>query len=448
MNSVEISEYFNTSYCDYSSYDNFRKIASMVDGNKISNRKCLYVILKDNIKNPVKVQNFISEVAKRTNYVHGASSLYGVTVGMAQDFAGTNNIPLLKRKGAFGTRTIPDAAADRYIFTCMEDIIPKIFMSEDMPNLQEQIFEGDVIEPKCYIPVIPMLLVNGAIGLTTGFSQKILSRDPKELIKWIKAKLSNKKFSGKLLPYFNGFKGSVVENDTEGSYTIYGAFQKVSGNKVEINDIPIGYDLQSYLKVLDKLIDQKKIKDYEDLSEGNEFHIIVTFWRNQGLDIGKCDIMQELKLSKSVTESYTSLNEDNKVVEYKSTEELLEAFYKVRYEYYQKRIAYQIKKITDTLILNASKYAFIKGIIDETIVINNKSDEAIIAQLDKIELIKKVNNSYDYLLNIPCSQLTKEKYQKLKEQLKEDKQKLQEAKKVTVEELWNHDLDEILKNLK
>ena len=200
--------------------------------------------------------------------------------------------------------------------------------------------------------------------------------------------------------------------------------------------------------MLFRSVDQKKIKDYEDLSEGNEFHIIVTFWRNQGLDIDKCDIMQELKLSKSVTESYTSLNEDNKVVEYKSVEELLEAFYKVRYEYYQKRIDYQIKKITDTLILNASKYTFIKGIIDGTIVINNKSDDAIYSQLDKIDAIKRVDDSYSYLLNIPCSQLTKEKYQKLKDQIKEDKAKLQEAKKMTVENLWNHDLDELLKVLK
>ena len=103
---------------------------------------------------------------------------------------------------------------------------------------------------------------------------------------------------------------------------------------------------------------------------------------------------------------------------------------------------------TDTLILNASKYTFIKGIIDGTIVINNKSDDAIYSQLDKINTIKRVDDSYSYLLNIPCSQLTKEKYQKLKEQIKEDKTKLQEAKKITVEELWNHDLDELLKVLK
>lgn len=448
MNKIEISEYFKTNYCDYGSYDNFRKIASIADGNKVSSRKCLYIILKDNIKNPIKVQNFCAEVAKKTNYVHGAGSLYGVTVGMAQEFPGTNNIPLLKRKGSFGTRTIQEAAADRYIFTCMEDILPKIFMSEDTPNLQEQIFEGDIIEPKHYVPIIPMLLVNGAIGLTTGFSQKILSRDPKELIKWIKAKLENKKFTGKLLPYFKGFKGSVSENDTDGSYTIYGSFQKTQGNKIEINDVPIGYDLQSYLKVLDKLVEQKKIKDYDDLSEGNDFHIIVTFWRNQGLDIDKCDIMQELKLTKSVTESYTSLDENNKIVEYKSIEELLEAFYNIRYKYYEKRIQSQIEKLTNQLLINASKYLFIKGIIDGDIVISNKSEEVIIKQLDSIDGIKKIDDSYNYLLNIPCSQLTKEKYMKLKEQIKEDKQKLQEAKKVTVENIWNKDLDELLKLIK
>jgi len=145
-----------------------------------------------------------------------------------------------------------------------------------------------------------------------------------------------------------------------------------------------------------------------------------------------------------IIQAFNEMND----AEYKSVEELLEAFYKVRYEYYQKRIDYQIKRITDSLILNASKYTFIKGIIDGAIVINNKSDDAIYSQLDKIDAIKRVDDSYSYLLNIPCSQLTKEKYQKLKEQIKEDKAKLQEAKKMTVEELWNHDLDELLKVLK
>ena len=203
MNDIKITEFFDTDYCDYGSYDNYRKIASICDGLKPSARKCLYIVLKDNIKEPFKVQNLCARVSEKTNYIHGATSLYGVIVGLAQDFVGTNNIPLFQRKGNFGTRLIPEASADRYIFTCKEKYLDNIFNEEDNSNLISQIFEGDEIEPKFFIPIIPMLLVNGSLGLTTGFSQKILPRDPKELIKWIMCKLSGKKFTGKLLPYFN-----------------------------------------------------------------------------------------------------------------------------------------------------------------------------------------------------------------------------------------------------
>ena len=117
-NTLNITEFFNTSYCNFGSYDNMRKIANIVDGNKISSRKCLHIILKDNIKEPFKVQNLCSRVSEKTNYIHGAGSLYGVIVGLAQDFVGTNNIPLLKRKGNFGTRLIPEASADFKYIVC------------------------------------------------------------------------------------------------------------------------------------------------------------------------------------------------------------------------------------------------------------------------------------------------------------------------------------------
>ncbi len=447
MSKIKITEYFNTSVCDYGSYDNYRKVASAIDGLKVSARKCLHIMLKDNIKEPFKVQNFCARVSEKTNYIHGALSLYGVTVGLAQNFVGSNNIPLFKRKGSFGTRLIPEAAADRYIFTCKEDILDKIYMEEDIPNLIEQTFEGDIIEPKFYIPIIPMLLVNGSLGLTTGFSQKILSRNPIELIKWIKDKLNNKKFNGKLFPTFNGFNGKINQTG-DNSFDIIGNYNKIQGNKIEIVEIPVGYTLASYLKVLDKLVEDKKIKDYEDLSDGNNFHINVIFWRNQGLDIDKCNIIQELKLVKSITENYTSLDENNKIAEYKSVEEILEAFYKVRLEFYQKRKLSQINKIKNQLILNASKLNFIKGIIDGTIIISNKSEEFIIKQLETNNNIKKINNNYNYLLNLTCSQLTKEKYNKLKEQVKNDKEQLKSINQIDIKDMWINDLDNLLKELK
>ena len=451
-NELNISEFFNTSYCSFGTYDNFRKIASIVDGCKPSMRKCLHIILKDNIKDPFKVQNLCTRVSEKTNYIHGATSLYGVIVGMAQDFVGTNNIPLFKRKGNFGTRLIPEASADRYIFTCKEDYLNNIFKDEDNINLIQQEFEGDIIEPKYYVPIIPMLLVNGSLGLTTGFSQKILPRDPKELIKWITCKLNGKKFTGKLLPYFKGFKGLVelLDNNT---FNIIGKYEKISANKIEITDIPCGPgtggygDLKSYLTVLDKLVEEKKIKDYNDYSEANEYNIVVTFYRNQGLDIDTCDIIKELKLSKTVTECYTSLNENNKVIEYKNIHEILDNYFKIRYDFYNKRKTTLLTTLSNKIRQDVSKYTFIKNVIDGNIILNNKSLDNIEKQLSEIKNIIKINDSYEYLLNMPIHSITKERYMKLKESIKELKTEYDNIKELSLESLWINDLEKLLKTI-
>ena len=447
---IQITDFFNTDYCNFSSYDNYRKLASIIDGLKPSARKCIYIILKDKIKELFKVQNLCARVSEKTNYIHGAISLYGVIVGLAQDFVGTNNVPLLQRKGNFGNRLIPEASADRYIFTCSEKYLTDIIKEEDDDVLVEQVFEGKVIEPKFYVPIIPLILVNGSVGLTTGFTQKILPRDPNELINWINCKLDKTKFKGKLLPYYKGYLGTVKEVE-KGVYDIIGSYEKISSNRIRITDIPCGpgiggyRDLKSYLAVLDKLVDTKKIKDYYDKSESNKYDIEVVFFRNEknGLDIDKDDLIKELKLVKTVNESYCSLNEDNKVVEYKSVEDILNNYFKVRYKFYEKRKENIINKLTNKILTEVSKYTFIKGVIDGDIVLQNKSEEQIVKKLEKTKNIIKVNDSYDYLLNMPLSSITKEKYNKLKEQIKELNVELTTVKKQTVEDMWKTDLKKL-----
>ena len=123
---MKLSEFFKHEYCDYASYDNYRKIGSCIDGLKPSSRKCIYSIIKRNITNPKKVSQLKSDAASDTQYLHGDTALEGVIVGLAQDFTGSNNIPLLQREGSFGTRLIPAAAAGRYIFTCKEKYLDLI----------------------------------------------------------------------------------------------------------------------------------------------------------------------------------------------------------------------------------------------------------------------------------------------------------------------------------
>jgi len=42
--------------------------------------------------------------------------------------------------------------------------------------------EGQMVEPEFYLPIIPMVLVNGSQGIGTGWSTTIPSYNPREII--------------------------------------------------------------------------------------------------------------------------------------------------------------------------------------------------------------------------------------------------------------------------
>src|SRR5574344_2245333 len=122
---MKISGFFNNEYVNQSSYDNLRKIASIVDGQKNASRKVLYTVLEKNIKEKIKVSQLGSKVAEFAEYLHG--NMDNVIVNLAQDYTGTNNLPLLQKKGNFGTRFAQEASASRYIFTHGSDNLFKLF---------------------------------------------------------------------------------------------------------------------------------------------------------------------------------------------------------------------------------------------------------------------------------------------------------------------------------
>ena len=418
-----------------------------VDGLKPSSRKCLYTVMKNNVSSPKKVSILKSDVAAQTQYLHGDQSLEGVVVTLAQNFPGTNNIPLLKREGSFGTRLVPAAAAGRYIFTCKEDYLDKIFKKDDEAVLIQQTFEGETIEPKFYVPVIPMLVVNGSIGLTTGFTQKILPRNPKDLIKYIEAKISKKPLP-KLTPWFKGFEGDIKESAEkgEGTWLIFGKIKKISSNELEISEIPINYTLETYTEVLDKLEEEKQIKDYKDLSDDGKFKFIVRLFRTgQGISASDTDLLNKFKLVTSVTENYTSFDENNKINEFSTIYELIDYYYNIRLKFYKLRKDWLIDDLTKKIIENVSKFTFVSKVISNELVIAKKSDEDIAKQMMKFDKIIQLNGSYDYLLSMPMKMMTKTYLEKMKQLLLELKTKLDAVKKTSPEELWQKDLDEFKK---
>ena len=58
----------------------------------------------------------------------------------------------------------------------------KIFHVDDDLVLDFQDDDGKSVEPRYYVPVIPMVLVNGAEGIGTGYSVSIPNYDPLDII--------------------------------------------------------------------------------------------------------------------------------------------------------------------------------------------------------------------------------------------------------------------------
>jgi DNA topoisomerase-2 len=430
---MNLSTFFNTEYVSYASYDNFRKIASYIDGLKASSRKVLYTFLEDKINKDIKVNRATSKVAEKTEYLHGEVSLEGVIVNMAQNFTGANNINLLLPEGSFGTRFIPKASASRYIFTKLNPIARKIFREEDEPVLEKQYFEGSQIEYKFYVPIIPMLLVNGSEGISNGFAQKILPRNLKEIIKWLKEENAD------LTPWYKGFSGEIVK--VEGSWEIRGKFERIGRTKILITELPVSYSLKKYISVLDKLEEKKVIRSYKDLSNNDQFKFEI----NVSLDFINQDdykILSDLKLIDKVKENFTSIDENNKIREFNSEIEILEAYKKIRLEYYDKRKKYQLQKLSDDIEKLEDKVKFIQCVIDGKIQINNKPKQEIIDQA-----IKNGIKFIDENIKMPIYNLTKEKIEELNKILNTLKQDYENLKNTDIKDIWIQELIELEKEL-
>ena len=433
-----LTDFFETDFVNYASYDNLRKIASYIDGQKNASRKILYTVLEKNIKDKLKVSQLGAKVSEFAEYLHG--SLDGVVVNLAQDFPGTNNIPLLQKKGNFGTRFAPEASASRYIFTYGSDIFFKLFKKEDCPILISQTFEGDQIEPRFYVPTLPLILINGSEGISSGFAQKILPRSKANILKAIKLLLAGKKISSKLLvPYFEGFNGTV-EAAAPGQWRIKGTFERTSVNRITITEIPVYYSLKAYIKILEDLEEEGFITSFKDLSNNDKFRFEIKIPSKTLGSMADDEILNKFKLIKLVTENFTCLDENNRIREFKDAEEVLRAYFATKLKFLGLRKDHMLKVIAFDLVVLRSKLKFIKFITGSGLKKADLFDDKFLkAHLEK-ENYPRISGSWDYLVKIPVGSLTVDKINDLTKQIQIKEQDQAALTKKTETQIWQEDL--------
>lgn len=472
-NKVSYQDMINKELIHFSIYDNSRSIPSLCDGLKPSQRKILYYMLKKNITNSIKVAQLSGYVSAECGYHHGEVSLQGAIVGMAQDFVGSNNINLLEPDGSFGSRFMngKDAASARYIFTHLTNTTQLIFNSNDTPLLNHLNDDGNLIEPEWYLPIIPMVLVNGCSGIGTGYSTFVPPYNPKDIISNLLRVLQDDLDPLPMKPWYRGFNGIIEENgENTGTFISKGKSQQISDTQVKITELPIGMGITTYKEYLESLIENnmsvkkgdkkatknkvKKIvlKDVQNKTtdENSNICFIIEFKDSQCLnDLIKSNLLdKELKLTKSFsTNNMYLFNENLILTKYQNANDILLDFYDLRLEYYIKRKNYLTKKLKDELVILQAKARFIKEYIDGSLQINKKSKEFIIKLLTTNKYPKHEDGGFDYLLNMPIYAFTLEKIETLNKQCENKQKELDYIKSKSPSDIWTIDLKTLLEKL-
>lgn len=435
---MKIETYLDKDYSNSALYICYRSIASYIDGLKPSHRKIVYTIKKQNITKEQKVSTLASAVIGETEYLHGDTSMQGSIVTLAQSFTGANNLPLLSPEGNFGTRMLPSPSASRYIFTKKTEDFDKIFRAEDDEILISQEFEGSKIEPKYYLPTLPMILINGSEGIGVGYAQKILPRSPEGIKTVLIAILKNKSYDSSLLyPWFHDFRGKISKVD-ENVWMIEGLITKTDATTLEISELPIGYSLTSYIKVLKSLKEKEIIKGYTDLSENDQFKFKISV--NRSFFNNPQDTWLDLfKLRIKITEIFTCIDENNSIRIFESAESLLKSYIEIKRRFLGKRKTAMLENINTEITHLSNIVRFCKEVIEKCLLIENRKKKEIEEELESKEYDKE-KNSFDYLLNLPLSSLTKERYESLQKQLSVLRDEYQKLSEKTEDDLWLNDL--------
>ena len=441
-----ISEFLSSEYKEFAMYViEGRAIPSVIDGFKPTQRKIIHIsnqTWKTGSEKTLKVFQLSGKVASDCYYHHGDASLSNAIITMAQRFK--NNAPLLEEDGQFGSLRSPQAGAPRYIGTKLSENFKLIYKDFELLEYKEE--EGESIEPKYFLPIVPAVLLNGSSGIAVGFASNVLNRDIKSIIDACVKVLAGKE-PGEVKPSLNGFNGEFIQDkENNKRWVIRGKYDKVNTTTVKITELPPSMTYEKYEDILDKLVDDKVIVTYDDNCKDN-IDYTIKFTRSDLEKLDEEKLVKLLKLEESSTEIFSTLDEFGKLMIFENTSDIIKYFVNFRLKYYHKRKQFLLDKMNRELKILSNRGRFIKAIIDGKLKVNNVSKAIIIEGIEAMNL-DKIDDSYDYLLRMPIYSLTKEMYDKLKEDFTIKKEEIKTLEATDPKDMYILDLTELKKKFK
>jgi DNA topoisomerase-2 len=433
VKALPVTEFIHRDMANFSAEDIKRSIPHVADGLKPSQRKVIFACLKKNLVSDMKVAQLAGYVAEQTAYHHGEASLQGTIINLAQNFVGANNLNLLEPSGQFGTRLAggKDAASPRYIFTRLSPLTKRIFDHADNSVLKYVMDDGQQVEPEFYSPIVPMILVNGAEGIGTGFSCYVPPYDIEVVKHNIQCAL-NQVAMAPMVPHFKGFRGRTVKTKDH-TWVLEGIVER-EGSQLHVTELPPGKWIQDFKEHLDDLLDKGTIQKYENHS--TETQPDFRIW-GAGFD----DPVKELGLTKTIhTSNMYLISPNGAVKKYASPEEILVDYIEIRLGVYKKRKAWLLKEFDSEIGWLTEKARFITGVINGTLKVLNAPLLEIQKQLKAAQFSDEI---WSKLLDIKTYQYTKEEVEKLAALVAKRKHDRDALKATSVVQLWKNNLSEL-----
>ena len=360
-----ITDFLNNEYFNYSIYvvEN-RACPSLVDGLKTGARKIMHASFKGSLKNgeTKKVTNLAGETMNYSLFQHGDSSLNGTIITISQDF--NFNLNPLFIDGQNGSLRSPDAASPRYLYVRHSKYTDIWKVDYDLLEYEEE--EGQKVEPKYYLPIIPTVLTATQIGLAPGYRFSCISYNPIDIIDNCMSYIKDKTLQKTIRPYVRGIKtyNWKYETDNNGnSYWVnYGEWMyNKSKDIMWITDLPYDVTFDAFESMLNKYIEQNFIKDWKNFSNGNQINYCIQFdsgrlKRELGNENTDARLPNKFKLIKKVPDDQLwVIDENGKVKHFSTANDLIMYFVDFRLKKYNDRkslLVSILEKIGTTIFLD------------------------------------------------------------------------------------------------
>ena len=449
-NNRNISDFLNNEYFNYSMYviEN-RACPSLIDGLKTGARKIMHASFKGSLKNgdTKKVTNLAGETMNYSLYQHGDGSLNSTIITLSQDF--NFNLNPLFVDGQNGSLRSQDAASPRYLYVRHSKYTDIWKTDYDLLEFEEE--EGQKVEPKYYLPIIPVILTAGQIGMAPGYKFSCIPYNPLNIIDICSEYIKTGSISKYPHPYVRGIKTynwKLMSTDDGDAYWVnYGEWSyNKSKDLMYITDLPYDVTFNDFESMLNKYVETNYIKDWKDYSKNGQINYIIQFETGKmkselGDENVDTRLPNKFKLIKKVPiDNLWVIDENKKVKHFLTPNDLIKYFVDFRLKKYNDRKTLLINVLEKRLEENSNLCKFIKLVIEGKIKINNRPKAEIREDLKKYELPES-------LLGVSISKLTKEEYEALLKENEDIKQEIAYIKNTTIQDMYLKDLVDLRKRI-